>query len=132
MSKAPDTELQEVIYARLTADPTITPPVYANPPDDVTFPYIRFGNTNILSDDEECRDVSLVELRIHVFSRAGGYTEVRNIAHAVKKSLHDYSPVMVQHALRLLRAPRVEYVDDPDGLTVQAVVFIEAEIEESA
>lgn len=130
MRKAPDHELQEVIFARLTSDATITAPVYANPPDDVAFPYIRFGNTSIESDDEECANVSIVEMQIHVYSRAGGYAEVRDIAHAVKKSLHDYYAVMVQHALRLLRAPRIEYLDDADGITTHAVVMVVAEIEE--
>lgn len=131
MSKAPDQELVETIYARLTGDPRVTPPIYVNAPDNVAFPFIRFGNSDLESDDEETRNVTLMQMRIHVFSRAGGLAEVRGIAHAIKKSLHDYYPVMLQNALRSLRAPRVEYLDDPDGITVQAVVFIEAEIEDA-
>lgn len=131
MSKAPDQELQELLYARLTADATVTADVYSNAPDDVDFPFIRIGQSNIISDDEEHVNVALIETQVHVFSRVGGWAECRTLAHAVKKSLHDYRPVMVQNALRLLRAPRIEYVNDPDGITVHAVVMVEAEIEES-
>lgn len=131
MTKAPDQELQELLYARLRADPTVTALVYSNPPDDVAFPYIRLGEGSRISDDEEHVNVALIDMQIHVFSREGGWAECRGIADAVKKSLHDYYPVMIQNALRVLRAPRIEYVSDPDGITVHAVVMVEAEIEES-
>lgn len=127
---APDNEFQEMVRLRIINDPSVPlSNVYSYGQTQQAFPYARFGNSSLEPDDEECRDVSVVQLSIHVFGRAG-WTEVRNIAGTIKKSLHDYDGIMVQNALRQVRILSIEYQDDPDGITVHAVINVEGEIED--
>lgn len=147
MTIAPVTSLQKAIYTRLTDD-TDTPAdrvpffteleglidgrVASNPRDDVQFPHVQFGRASVEDDDEECTDVEVVEMQLHVWSRAGGWNEARRIATLIKELLHDEELEfdIDTHALRVLRASRKEEVDDPDGRTVRVIIMIYAEIED--
>ena len=91
---APATELQEAILAALGADPALTaalggPRIYAEPPKNVTFPYMSFGRTSVYdwSTGAEKDDEQLFTL--HVWSKAKGDAETLQIMESARARLAD-------------------------------------------
>lgn len=135
MPDSPSYEFQKFVLAQLEAASSVTDLVgtriYGNPPDDVDFPYIRFGRMRTEPDDDNCRTVDVCILNIDVFSRKGGWGELRTICHAVKKVLHDLTLTLTTNALCNCSVLSIDEMDDPrDNITVHGVVVVEATIED--
>ena len=85
-------ELQRGIRASLVADSSITDivstRVYDEPPEGVTFPYIRFGRIEPTSSDTDGSLGAEVALTIEGFSRATGRVEATQVAEAIRAALH--------------------------------------------
>ncbi|WP_163317370.1 DUF3168 domain-containing protein, partial [Enterobacter hormaechei] len=56
---------------------------------NVEFPYIAFGDAQVLPEIAECTDAATTFVTLHLWSREPGYPEVKRLGAAVIKALHD-------------------------------------------
>ena len=134
-------EFQQLIRDRLRSSPEL---MALLSPGDVhdripskakkKFPYISFGSSTIIDDDEYCRTGGNELMQISIWSREnGGFKQVKTIAAVVKRLLHEYEPINMGHnALDSLRVNSLRFLRDPDGLTSQCAIELEAFYEEVA
>jgi hypothetical protein len=105
--------------------------IYDEVPQNVTFPFIEFGDSQEIDDGHDCGDGAVeVFLDIHIWSRSSGQVQAKTIAGAVKNALHMTSPslssgwrcveIMIQDA----RA-----VPDPDARTSHIVMTCRAMVD---
>lgn len=85
-------ELQKGVRASLVADSSITnlvsTRVYDEPPEGVTFPYIRFGRIEPTTFDTDGSVGADVGFTIEGYSQATGRVEATQIAEAIRAALH--------------------------------------------
>lgn len=85
-------ELQKAVRASLVADSSITnlvsTRVFDEPPEGVTFPYIRFGRIEPTTLDTDGSLGADVALTIEGYSQATGRVEATQIAEAIRAALH--------------------------------------------
>ncbi|PRD42178.1 DUF3168 domain-containing protein [Phyllobacterium phragmitis] len=131
---SPSLELQEAIYARLLSDATVSvliaDRVYDRVPENAEFPYVAFGNFDIIRDDAQCISGYEIHVDLDVWSRAVGKPEAHNVTYAITKSLHNWPgalPSFVMTGFQHLDTPTFF---DPDGLTTHSVVRFVAFINE--
>ena len=131
--------LQKGIRAALVADSGVTSlvstRVYDEPPQDVTFPYLRFGDINPDVFDTDTTEGSLVALSLEAHSRsASGRVEAVQIVEAVKEALHrQEASVTVQgHTLVELIFQTYSVTRDNEGRGYTAVIALQAMLEETA
>ena len=132
-------ELQGAIVARLKATAVLTAIVGQRIYDDVpvdahgnvtaTFPYVAFGPEQVLPDEYECIPGSEIFVRIDAWSRAAGFPEVKKIAGAIRKALHNYDLPLLENALVSFEFYRRQIERAPDGKTSQAIVTFRAVVE---
>tara|TARA_R110000744_G_scaffold90512_1_gene175718 strand:+ start:8282 stop:8794 length:513 start_codon:yes stop_codon:yes gene_type:complete len=73
-----DTDLAALISTRL----------YDEPPENVVFPYVRFGNITPDTSDTDGTENATVSFLIETYSRTTGRVEASQIAEAVRAALH--------------------------------------------
>ena len=73
-----DTDLAALISTRL----------YDEPPENVVFPYVRFGNITPNTNDTDGTENATVSFLIETYSRTTGRVEASQIAEAVRAALH--------------------------------------------
>lgn len=119
----PSLALQGWVYDRLAdGSPPIAAQVYDNVPPEPVFPYITIGDSQVLGDDtEDCGDGSEVFIRVHCWSRAVGYPEVKALAAAVRTALK-VIPVLADFTVAVAEYLQTQFLRDPDGKTRHAVV----------
>lgn len=128
-------EVQKLIYDRLVADANvhalIEDRVYDRVPEKPQFPYVSFGPSDQIEDDAECITGLIETMQIDCWSRyQGGYLELKRVADAVRQSLHLWASDLATQALVEMRFNSVRYFADPDGITRQAVISVQAIVEE--
>ena len=131
----PSAALQRGIYAALTNTPTITglvgTRVYDRVSPTATFPYVRIGSDQTVSDDIDCVEESVeVFSQVDVFSRAQGKVEAKNIAGAIVRALKvENIPIEIGYELQEIHHADTRFLDDPDGLSTHAVLSFRALVE---
>jgi hypothetical protein len=94
---SPAGALQKAIFAALRADAglraffgPVAPRIYDLVPVDAqtgkvtaTFPFIQIGEDDVLDSGDQCEDGAETHFNIHVWSRAGGKVEAREIGRLV-------------------------------------------------
>lgn len=133
---SPSNELQAAMYRRAVAFPAVHAVVedriYDRVPENPTFPYVTFGTSDVAEDDAECITGSVETMQVNGWSRyQGGTREVKDLAFALKNAFHLYSTDLGTHALHEMRVTGIRYFDDPDGITTQAAITVQAIIEEN-
>lgn len=92
MSNGFGLELQKGIRAALVADSDVTALVstriYDEPPHNVTFPYVRFGNIEPQTQDTDGSTGAEVTFSMMGFSRTTGRVEATQVAEAIRAALH--------------------------------------------
>lgn len=130
MATEPTLALQGAILAALNADSDVTDLVsdriYDRIPKVPTFPYIRLGQDQDIDDGTDCTDASEIFATIDAFSRGVGKPEVKRIAGAVRRALHDADLSLTDNALVLIKYEDTIYRTDPDGLTEHAIIRFKA------
>lgn len=129
-------DLQKAMVAVLRADADLqilfggTVRLYQDVPVNPVFPYITVGAVH--EDNASVLGATILDLYpvFDVWSRAGGFSEVGQIANAIIAALHERSDSLVLSesscsALRLAR-PGLQTMRDPDGVTKHAVVTFAA------
>lgn len=127
-------ELQKLIYDRLVANTGVhaicADRIYDRVPENASFPYVAFGPSDQVEDDAECITGVVETIQIDCWSRyQGGMKEVKDLADAVRSALHLYSGSFSTNALVEMRIISVRFFRDPDGLSSQAVVSVQAIME---
>lgn len=133
MSTDPSLALQAAFVARIKALNTeVGTRVYDNVPRNpagkvtATFPYVHLGTGSVLTNPADCYDGSDVSLTVHVWSRAVGWPEAKRITDTIRTGLNNAELTLTGHTLELLELDRVDYLNDPDGLTSHAVLTFRA------
>jgi hypothetical protein len=114
----PSLPLQAAIVAALKASGSAAGArVYDAMPSNATFPYIRIGNVQLVSEKTECLQGAEVFITIDAFSRAVGKVEVKQIGQRIIAALDDIDLSSVDLTVNSCLLEDVNYLDDPDGLT---------------
>lgn len=131
--------LQKGIRAALVADAGVTTlvstRVYDEPPQDVTFPYLRFGDIEPSAFDTDNTEGSLVGISIEAHSRsASGRVEAVQMVEAVREALHrqEASVTVTGHTLVELIFQTYSVTRDGEGRGYTAVIALQAMLEEAA
>lgn len=128
-------ELQKLIFETLGASASVGAlvgaRVYDNVPAAPTFPYISFGPTQEIEDDEECVDGEEHIFQIDVWDRSQGrLVNAKRICAAVKAALHDADlEIPDPYALSFIRVRETRSFLDEDGITAHGVVNVAAMVE---
>lgn len=127
----PSLALQKALVAALKADGALSGDVavYDSVPADASFPYVSFGPSQILPDQEDCIDGAEVIQQVDVWSRKPGYPECRQIAAAVVAAVDDKDLALDAHRMILIEHQGTNYLREQDGLTSHAAVTFRALIQ---
>ena len=131
--------LQKGIRAALAANSGVTnivsTRIYDEPPQNVTFPYMRFGDIQPSAFDTDTTEGSIVGLSIEAHSRsASGRVEAAQMVEAVKEALHrqEASVTVAGHTLVELIFQTFSVTRDGEGRGYTAVIALQAMLEETA
>ena len=131
--------LQKGLRAALVANSDVTANVstrvYDEPPQDVAFPYVRFGDITPAAFDTDTIEGALVTVSIEAHSRSpSGRVEAAQIAEAIRAALHRQElAVTVQgHTLVELIFETFQVTRDTEGRGYTAVIVLQAMLEETA
>lgn len=125
MQVDPALELQAALVAVLTGATDAGSNVYDRvpPPAPGPFPRITLGPAQETSDRGDCRDATISNLQVDVWSRAVGFPEAKIIAGQVRKALLDADLSLPCHVLELIEFESAVFLDDPDGLTRHVAIL---------
>ena len=131
--------LQKGLRAALVANSGVTDlvstRVYDEPPPDVVFPYLRFGDITPVAFDTDTLEGSLVSVSLEANSRsASGRVEAAQIVEAVKAALHrqETSVTVTGFTLVELIFQTFSVTRDAEGRGYTAVIALQAMLEEIA
>jgi hypothetical protein len=125
--------LQKGILAALAANSGVTDLVstriYDEPPQNVTYPYVRFGNIEPSAFDTDTAEGALVDLSLEVHSRsASGRVEAMQVAEAIKVALHrqEASVTVTGYTLVELIFEAFSGTRDDEGRGYTAIILFQA------
>ena len=128
--------LQKGLRAALVANSGVTTlvstRVYDEPPQGVTFPYLRFGDINPTAFDTDTKVGATVAITLEANSRsASGRVEAVKIVEAVNAALHrqEASVTVTGFTLVELIFETHNVTRDPDGRGYTAVIALRALLE---
>jgi len=128
--------LQKGLRAALVADAgvaaLVSGRIYDEPPQDVTFPYVRFNTIQPNAFDTDTKEGALVDISIDVHSRsASGRVEASQIAEAIKSALHRNESAVTVTGFTLVELIFEAFyaTRDNDGRGYTAVVSLQAMLE---
>jgi hypothetical protein len=121
----PALAIQKTYVARLKAAvPAVAGRVHDEAPQTVAFPYLQVGDIQTLEDGADCLDAVECFVTLHVWSRAVGSVEARQIAGHVRAALHEWLPALDADGFRCVEAMHrdTRVMRDPDGKTTHGVL----------
>jgi len=131
--------IQKGVRAALVADATVSSIVstriYDEPPQDVSFPYIRFGDIQPSAFDTDTTEGSEVSIALEAHSRsASGRVEAVQMVEAIKEALHrqETSITVEGHNLVEMIFQTYSVTRDDEGRGYTAVIVLQAMLEETA
>tara|TARA_R110002020_G_scaffold53905_8_gene150485 strand:+ start:18356 stop:18775 length:420 start_codon:yes stop_codon:yes gene_type:complete len=132
-------ELSGMLRARLRTDTAISAfvgnRIYDEPPSGtVTSPYISMGSYSATTDDADCIDGLEITFQIDCWSwaAADGGAEVRKIAGAIRKNLHDSDFSLTTNALASISHRITRFQREPDKageILSRAIITVTALVE---
>ena len=128
----PSHALQKALVARLGAEvPAVSGRVYDRPPMQAVFPYLGIGETQATPDDAGCIDGATVYVTLHIWSRAVGAVECRQISDSILAAVRDWVPDLSADGFVVadLSCTSARVMGDPDGLTTHGILSFEAQTE---
>ena len=112
-------ELQKGIRAALVADTDVTDLVstriYDEPPQTVTYPFVRFGDIIPRAADTDGKIGMEITMSLHAFSRTTGRVEAAQIAEALRESLHRQETTVALTGFNLIELICETYFVDQDN-----------------
>lgn len=117
-------EVQGALVAALKAAPAIAGGrIHDNVPESPVFPYLSIGSEQVIDDGNSCGDGWEVFSDVHVWSRAVGYVEAKQImATAVDKIMA--ITTIGGFSLIAVGVEDTRVFRDPDGLTSHGVISV--------
>lgn len=128
-------ELQKALYEALVADVGVSAlvdgRVYDNVPEDAEFPYISFGPTDEIDEEEAVAQQEEHFVQIDVWDRSNArLAPAKRVSDAVKVALHRAELALpAPYVVSNLSIPQKRVFLDRDGVTAHAVLSVRAEIE---
>lgn len=131
---SPDLELQGVIVARLKARGGLTAKVsqriYDRPPTNAVFPYVEYGESQVIRDDVTCLKSNLIYVTIHVWSQySAGFKELKEVIDEVVEALDEAPLVLPSHRLISITRQNTRHFKDPDEVTTHGIAEFVAYVE---
>lgn len=130
----PSGPLQQAILAALEAAPALPHGaiVYDDVPQAAAFPYVSFGEGQVLPDKAACfEDDVEVFFSLDAWSRAQGFAQVKAIAAAIVDKLDEAELAVAGFRVIVLELQSVQYLRDPDGKTRRALISFRSLIQPS-
>jgi hypothetical protein len=131
--------LQKGVRASLVADAGVAAivgsRVYDEPPQDVVFPYIRFGGIEPAAFDTDTTEGAEVTISLEAHSRsASGRVEAVQMVEAIRAALHrqEESVSVSGHNLVEMIFQTFSATRDDEGRGYTAVIVLQATLEETA
>lgn len=131
--------LQKGLRAALIANSAVTDIVasriYDEPPQNATFPYLRFGEISPSAFDTDTIEGSLVAITFEAHSRSpSGRVEAVQVVEAVKDALHrqESSVTVTGFSLVELIFEGFSVTRDSEGRGYTAVIVLQAMLEDNA
>lgn len=125
----PTAELQAAIMALLLADDNVTSlvadRVFDKIPNVPVFPYIKYGETQIIPELGENTDAAQAFVTIHAFDRFKSSNAVRGVGKYIVAALHDQEVTMSGGAVLSILLESSRTIPDPDGLTNHLIATFE-------
>jgi len=128
--------LQKGVRSALVADAGVSALIntrlYDEPPQNVTFPYARFGGIEPLAFDTDTAEGALVSFTIEAYSRsASGRVEAAQIAESIKAALHrqESSVTVTGYTLVELIFEAYSVTRDAEGRGYTAIISLQAMLE---
>lgn len=113
-------EVQASIYSALNGAGLA---VYDDPGENLAFPYLTIGDSNVLEDPTKTDNADEHIETVNVWSRARGFKECKDIAAAAVSSFSGYSfSAVTGYKIRFLGVESCTFLRDPDGLTRHGVI----------
>lgn len=130
----PGAELQKLILDTVKADAGVTAllasRIYDKAPDNVVYPYARFGPVQVIPGDAEGIVSSEHFRQIDIWTDKGGTVACGRICHAFKTALHDQELDLSDNKLALIEVDGHRVLEDPDGVRFHGIVSVRAIVEE--
>jgi len=118
MSNSFALELQKGIRAALVANSGVTTlvstRVYDEPPQNVTYPFVRFGDIQPRSADTDGSTGAEVTFNVETYSQTTGRVEATQIAEAIRTALHRSEGSVTLAGFNLIELRCETYVVDRD------------------
>ena len=119
MSNSFALELQKGIRAALVANSGVTAlvstRVYDEPPQNVTYPFVRFGDIQPRSADTDGSTGAEVTFNVETYSQTTGRVEATQIAEAIRTALHRSEGSVTLAGFNLIELRCETYVVDREG-----------------
>lgn len=118
-------DLQRAVYQALTTA-LVDVPVYDSVPQhetstDLDFPFVTIGEDNLLEWDTDLKNGYEATLTVHVWSRARGRLELKDIQSAIYGALHRADFAVGDYGVLGFTFINANSFLDPDGLTRHGV-----------
>lgn len=123
----PSLELQKALFRALRATSLagvvgdrVFDQVPSKPPAE--FPYVTIGDDQVIGDDDDgCAEGSEIIARVHGWSRAVGYPQVKAIAGAIRAAVMGGTLTLPGFTIVVREFVQTQFLQDPDGLTRHSV-----------
>lgn len=117
--------IQLAVRAALVADADVTAlisgRVYDYVPDNVVFPYVSFGQSDLVLEEGQDLEMAEVTMQIDTWSTKPGRVEMRQVMAAISNVLHRSELSLSGHAFTLCRLTLQVEQDDPDTVSVHGI-----------
>lgn len=112
---------QQAVYSVLSG---VLAPVklYDEVPPAAPYPYVVFGDNTVADESSKTEDGERHTLTIHVWSRAAGRRETKQIIGTISAALHRRVLAIPGYAPARVWADFATDMQDPDGVTRHGVV----------
>jgi hypothetical protein len=125
--------LQAAVIAALKAESNVTnlvaERIYDRVPPTAAFPYVKYGDDQVLDDSADCVIGSEVFFNLHVWSKTVGKPETKRIAGAIRDTLDEAALTIADHNLVNLHFREFRAFDDPDPTFNHGIVGFRALID---
>ena len=105
--------------------------IYDDVPDTPTFPYVTIPDAHVVDDYADGIVGSEIYVDVHVWSRALGHIEAKQIASAVRSAMCAIlNPA--GHVVVVFEFVSTRHMTDPDGVTAHSIVTVRYSTEPTA
>ena len=96
--------------------------VFDRIPNGPTFPYVSFGEIQVIPETAEGIDATRTFVMLHAWDRFKSSSATRSLARLIIAALHDADLTLPEGRLQSLLLQSSRTLPDPDGLTMHAVL----------